>query len=137
MSASKYKPEYCKQLIEHMSKGLSYDTFAAEVEVSRQALYRWENVHDEWREAKDIAFSKAQIWWERVGIEGLWNENFGQGQGSKTLNAAIWIFNMRNRFGWRNDPIEVTKEQSAPVHLVLNREQRSELIEFARSKKKK
>ena len=31
MSASKYKPEYCDQLIEHMQQGKSFDSFGAKI----------------------------------------------------------------------------------------------------------
>ena len=47
---SKYKKQYCSDLIDHMSSGGSYDTFGAligekygsEIMMSKQTLYDWE-----------------------------------------------------------------------------------------------
>lgn len=102
---SKYKPEYCEQLIEHMSNGYSFDSFAGVVEVNQDTLHEWTKVHEDFSESKKIAFSKSQIFWEKIGIDNIVNtsESFGEGQSiSKTLNASAWIFNMKNRFKWKD-----------------------------------
>lgn len=103
---TKYKPEYCGQLIEHMSSGLSYESFAAVVGVNRDTIFHWETLHEEWKEAKAEAFSQSLLFWEKQGIEGLYAETIygdnGKPISSKSINATIWVFNMKNRFKWRD-----------------------------------
>ena len=106
---SKYKPEYCEQLIEHMASGLSFESFAGELQISKQVLYDWEKVHPEFLYAKEIAFNRNRTFWEKIGIEHIINksdsESLGDGVSSsksRSLNASVWIFNMKNRFKWRD-----------------------------------
>ena len=101
-----YKPEYCNQLIEHMARGLSYESFAGSIGVSKQTIYDWEKVNKEFLDAKEIGLEKSRIFWEEIGIDHIINvsESFGKDAGSKStsLNSTVWIFNMKNRFGWRD-----------------------------------
>lgn len=103
---TKYKPEYCKDLIDHMSEGLSYESFAAVISVDRDTLYEWEKVHKEFSDAKKAAFDVNLLFWERQGLDGLFNETEYDEKGrptkSKSINATVWIFNMKNRHRWRD-----------------------------------
>ena len=49
-----YDPSYCQKLIEHMSQGRSYETFARHVNVAVSTLYCWEAQHAAFSEAKRI-----------------------------------------------------------------------------------
>ena len=91
---TKYKPEYCTMLIEHMSSGLSFESFGANVDVCEDTLYEWAKVYPEFSEAKKIARIQCLKFWERIGIAGMSGK-------IKGFNAAIWIYNMKCRF--RND----------------------------------
>ena len=103
---SKYEPKFCEQLIEHMSKGYSYESFAAIAKVNRSTLYDWEKSHPEWVTAKDEGFEQCLLWWESQGIQGLWSETEYNEKGkplkSRSINASLFIFNMKNRFKWRD-----------------------------------
>jgi transposase len=90
---SKYKPEYCEKLIEFMAVGFSFEAFAGEVKVAKQTIYTWLEMHEEFRNAKQIADSRNRRFWEGAGLEGMWNKNF---------NPVVWIFNMKNRFQWQD-----------------------------------
>lgn len=92
---TKYRPEYCELIIHHMADGLSLDAFAAKVGVNIDTIHQWAKVHPEFKEAKKTAFSKNLIYWERMGIEGMTGKVPG-------FNATVWIFNMKNRFKWRD-----------------------------------
>lgn len=106
---SSYKPEYCQALIDHMSQGLSFDTFGATIGVSRDVIYKWCNVHEEFFQAKKIAMDKCQLWWEQEGIRSL---------GFKFYQSAIWIMNMKARFGWSDKvEVQVSGDEEKPVML--------------------
>lgn len=121
-----YKPEYCQQLINHMAEGLSYETFGVTIGVARATLYVWENAvnedgtpkHPEWIEAKKQGFEACQIFYERVGrnmLLGLIDEKTDPTTGKKTVidytkgNTTVWVFNMKNRFNWR-DKVDHTSD---------------------------
>lgn len=108
---SKYKPEYCEQLIEHMKKGYSYQTFAALIEVNLDTLYHWQKIHSEWLKAKEIAFLHCQMHWELIGMQ--------QAKGTLQGSSASWIFNMKNRFKW-TDRQEIELGDKAEKTFTLN-----------------
>jgi len=94
-SQYKYKKEYCQRLIDYMAKGFTFYSFGGEIEVCRDTLYNWVKRYPEFKRAKSIAFAKSMQWWEFQGMEGMQ-------KGPKDFNAAVWIFNMKNRFHWRD-----------------------------------
>lgn len=109
---SKYKPEYCERLEAHMSKGLSMESFAGTIGVCRDTLYEWMNAHKAFKEAKKRGESQSLLWWEQQGIDGLYNVTTRDAEGGSStvsMNAAVWCFNMKNRFGWK-DKQEVVAE---------------------------
>lgn len=63
---SKYRPEYCQQLIDHMSEGLSFESFAGVVKVGTTSLERWVEDHEEFRGAKKDGMERCRVWWERL-----------------------------------------------------------------------
>lgn len=109
---SKYKPEFCEMLIEHMKTGLSFESFAPTVDVASSQLYEWEKKHPEFQEAKKRAFDWSRLFWEQTGIQGLWGNKL------VTFNSTVWIFNMKNRFGWR-DVSEVNQTNTEVKRLVI------------------
>lgn len=92
---SLYKPEYCQAIIKHMEKGYSFESFAAVIKVNRDTLYEWQKVHAEFSDAIKLAFDECQLFWEKKGMEGT----FGELEG---FSAAAYIFNMKNRFKWKD-----------------------------------
>lgn len=94
---SKYKPEYCELLIDHMSRGGSYEGFAGhpQVRVSIPTLYVWEQDHPEFLEAKGVAVASARNHWEEIGAT---NVHSPPGQWSQNT----WMFIQRTRFGARD-----------------------------------
>jgi len=89
---SKYKPEYCQMLIDHMAKGYSFECFGADVLVTEKTLYNWIDSHPEFLQSKRLGEKLCQKWWETLGR--------GLAAGKTQGNAAVFIFNMKNRFGW-------------------------------------
>lgn len=107
-----YKPEYCNKLIEHMKKGYSFESFGAIANVNRDTLFEWAKVHKDFSDAKRMATEHCRLFWETLGIMAC--QGF-----AKNFSAAAWIFNMKNRFGWR-DKIEVSGDQDNPIKLAYD-----------------
>lgn len=90
-----YRQEYCALLIEHCEQGLSFEAFAGLIGVAVDTINEWANVHTEFSAAKKVASAKCRIFWERMG------RSIALGK-LKNANAAVYIFNMKNRFRWRD-----------------------------------
>lgn len=124
MRPTKYKPKYCKMLIDHMKSGLSFESFGAVIDVNRDSLFEWVKRHKAFSDAKNVAFEKCRLFWEKKGIDGLETTNYRKGNVSvsKSMNARIWELNMKARFReWRNvDKPEVTTTENVASKLVIN-----------------
>lgn len=92
---TKYKKKYCKMLIDHMAKGLSFECFGASIDVAGSTVFKWVHDFPEFSEAKEIAFEKSRLFWEKQGRAGLW-----QAENAPKFNSTVWVFNMKNRFRW-------------------------------------
>jgi hypothetical protein len=104
-----YKPEYCDKLVEHMADGNSFETFGATIGVCRDSLYTWEKKYPDFSDAKRLGREKALSWWEKVGKLGMMGK-------IKGFVPAIWIFSVKNRFGW-TDKVEISNDTEKPLVL--------------------
>lgn len=86
-----WRSELCQMLVDHMSMGLSFDSFPAVCGISRSTLYNFLDSRKEFREAYDLAISKCRLFYEKLGIAIM----TGRVEGG---NPAIWIYNMKCRF---------------------------------------
>ena len=95
---TKYKPEYCQVIIDLMEYGYTFEACAADLDVSKDTLYEWVKVHEDFSDAKNKAFDKSRKTWETMLIS-LAKTGMG--------NATAIIFSLKNRFpkNWR-DKIE-------------------------------
>lgn len=108
-----YKPEYCEQLIAFMAEGKSFRSFAGEIAgVNSETMHQWAQRHPEFAQAKTKAQDLYFRYWEDMGRRG----SLGQ---IKNFNAAAWIFNMKNRFLWRNEIVvkDERKVESVTIEL--------------------
>lgn len=106
---TKYKPEYCKELIDFMSEGYSLEAFCGHIGIVKDTLYNWFKQHKDFSDAKKKALAKSLLWWEKQGIKAVSGEN-------KDVNSTVWIFNMKNRHGWK-DKQEVDQKIEANVNV--------------------
>lgn len=95
---TKYRKEYCEQLIQHASKGKSFESFGGVIKVAKETLYLWARKHPEFMQARKIARLCAQNVLEDIGL-GLMKGKYG-----RDASATPWIFTMRNIAGWRDQP---------------------------------
>jgi hypothetical protein len=82
----------CDELIDHMSLGADFKSFAGKVGVSDQALRNWRKQNPEFEEAYQIGLMKSYTWWEKKSREVFASRN--------KMDVGMFVINMRNRFGW-------------------------------------
>lgn len=87
---TKYKPQYCQMLIDHMSTGKAFESFAASVDTSIRVTYEWRDQHPDFQQAYERGQAKSMAVWEALGMKGLTKPG--------SISASIWGFNMRCRF---------------------------------------
>lgn len=109
---SKYDPKFCDELIQHMSEGFSFESFAAKVSVSRATLYNWRDGKPEFSEAFGIGEMKSLAWWELAASMAVRGKIEG-------FNATVWIFTLKNRFGWRDRAPEDNGDKGEPLVIKL------------------
>ena len=104
---TKYKPEYCEQIIELGKQGFSYSEIAAELGVDKASLYDWAAAHEDFSTALRAAKTYEQAWFEREARQNMKNRDF---------NANLWYRSAASRF--RDDYTErkeVTGANGGPV----------------------
>ena len=102
---SQFKEEYCQDIIDFCAKGYSLEAYAGKLGICKQTLYTWFDKYPQFLDAKSVALQKSRMFWEGLAIDHVVNKSdyFGEGQSSsRSLNASVWIFNMKNRFKWRD-----------------------------------
>lgn len=111
---TQYRPEFCQMLKDDMAQGRSFEAFAGLAGVDKVTLYEWVKKHPDFANAKREAFELSRRFWEDAAIANLVNtsesgfdEMGNKVSRSKSLNSTAWIFNMKNRFGWR-DRVEIS-----------------------------
>lgn len=85
-------------LIKHMSQGMSYESFGGDIEVGLSTMYDWESRHDEWREAKEIAFLKAQKYFESRLVAKTSGQKFKGDFDASLVDNSCLIFALKTRF---------------------------------------
>jgi transposase len=94
---TKYKPEYCEQLIEAGRNGWTFQAFAGKIGVDIDTLHEWCKAHPDFSEAK----KKAKT------AQGAWLEGMGRAMMAGKIPGAVpsvWIFYMKNCQNWRDQP---------------------------------
>jgi hypothetical protein len=90
-----FREEYCQMLIDHMSKGLSFESFAAVINVNRDTLYDWRARHDIFLDAQKIGREKQLLNDEIILNKVIRGEQ-------KNSSPAVLIFKMKNCHQWKD-----------------------------------
>ena len=104
---TKYKKEYCQKAEEFLSQGYSQEAFAGQLGITEQTLYNWLDKHPAFFESVKKGVAVGRKFWEEMGIDRARGKIDG-------FNSAAWIFNMKNRHGWR-DKQEVSGPDGGPI----------------------
>lgn len=86
---SKYRPEFCEQILNLGARGKSVSQMASYFNVNRKTLDQWALDHEEFSAAFTQAKEYGQTFWENVGEKGLFERNF---------NSALYHNTMRSRY---------------------------------------
>jgi hypothetical protein len=70
---TKYKPEFCDLLVEHLKKGYSFYSFGGDVGASKQTLFTWVEKHPEFSEAKKIGEQLALKYFDKRSRASILN----------------------------------------------------------------
>lgn len=89
---TKYKPKYCKDIVDYMSTGKSVLQFAAKIGVNKSSIYEWTQEHQDFSDAFTNAKQLCEAHWEKIIQE--------KGTKKKPGSDAILMFYMKNRFRW-------------------------------------
>jgi transposase len=129
---SKYRPEYCDEIIDLGKNGKSIAQMAAHFDVDKASVFRWAEEHEDFRTAFARAKTHSQKWWEDQAQKNLSDRNF---------NAQLWLKSVASRF--RDDYTERTQTElsgpnGAPVRVesktvdskALSQDQRDALREL-------
>lgn len=84
---TKYKPEYCLEVVDHMREGASLTSFAASIGVARSSINEWMGEYPDFAEAVGVGKAVCAQWWEAVA-----RQNALTGAG----NATMTIFGLKN-----------------------------------------
>lgn len=92
---TKYNPDFCDVVREVMAKGYSKEAVAGHLQISKDTLYAWEKEHKDFSDALKHGVELSRKFWEKIALDHITHTAKG-----KQLNSTVWIFNMKNRFGW-------------------------------------
>lgn len=107
---TRYKPEYCEMLIDHMSNGFSMESFAGVVGVARRTVYLWKEKHEEFEEAYEIGIAKSLLYHEKLGAAMMKGALRDKNGNPVKHDTAIYIFSMKNKFKWTDKPQDQTSD---------------------------
>lgn len=105
----KYRKEMCEQILQHYLNGESDAEVAVALDVSKQMFYRWIKDKPDFAEAVQRGKTLSECWWQKLGRAGA--------SGKVKIQARVFIANMNNRFGWRENPLEAEREDENIQHI--------------------
>ena len=84
------------ELIRMGDEGASDVEMRVYLDISNDLWYRFLEEEPEFSETVKRAQERAEAWWNKVGRSNL---ELSKGE---SFNSTTWIFNMKNRFNWRD-----------------------------------
>lgn len=87
-------------------KGKYIEEFASSIGVHRDTLYGWAETHKEFKEAMALAKQEAEIYMMKLIRKSTLGMRLGPKGHTRSINWPLLIFQMKARFGWREEPVE-------------------------------
>lgn len=96
---TKYRKEYCSQIIDFMAQGKSLVQFAAEIGVNTDSIHEWRKVHSEFSVSVKKAEKASQAYWENILHRASLGLPFTMNNKEyKSYNTTLIIFLIKSRF---------------------------------------
>lgn len=90
----KFADEASEHLVGWFEQGFCIAEIAAELDISKPSYYKCKDISKKFFNAEKVGLAKSEAWWSKVGRAGA--------VGKVDINCPVWIFNMKNRFGWKD-----------------------------------
>lgn len=109
---TKYKPEYCKELIYFLAQGYPFKLFVVITNTSRRVLYDWLEKYPDFLHAKELGESLSETTWWNIGFDGMRGlPDFREGMWEKLGRVQFGHFNKQEtQFGNTTNNLNVTVE---------------------------
>lgn len=91
---TRYQKRFATELPAMFKNGESVAEVCVELGICKQTFYTWTEAHPEFLDAYNKGRELSEAWWHKIGRANATGRMRG--------NAATWIFNMKNRFGWKD-----------------------------------
>jgi len=124
---SKYRSEFCNEVIRKMAQGKSVNSTCIELGIMPDTFKHWCQQFPEFLLSFKIGKMLCERWWEEQGRQNLNNKNF---------NHVLWMMNMTNRFKWlsahQQKKIDVDKKvtETKTIELTTSDEKAKEVLEI-------
>lgn len=105
--------EYCERVVELGKQGASVAAMACAFDVSRDSIYEWARVHEEFSDALSRAKEWSQVYWEEKGEKGLEADKFNGGVWAKIVGCRFADYQDRNK-------VEHSGPNGGPIGLTVN-----------------
>lgn len=98
------------KLVEHMANGLSYQSFAGAIGVSKRVLERWEE-NEDWILWKERAVAQGLLYWEKMLHDATTKEALA--------DAKLMIFKLKNMFPEEYKEKVELETNMAPTQIII------------------
>ena len=88
---TKYTPDVCDKVIAMGRQGYCKAEMASELGVSRECIYEWARVHEEFCDALELAMTFSEGWWDHLANKAILLP-------PSKFNTALWARMMSARF---------------------------------------
>ena len=106
----------CDSFCEHIRSGYSKDSWP-EADDETVKRYMRDFPEDFDQEKIKRAERESRLFWEKIGVSGTIGK-------LKGFNAKSWEFNMQNRLGWSNKTENKNTNESAPITVYIEKEEK-------------
>jgi hypothetical protein len=90
----KFADNASEHLVGWFEQGMGIAEIAAELDIGKDSYYKCKKVSKKFFDAEKVGLAKSEAWWCKVGRAGA--------VGKVEIQPATWVFNMKNRFGWKD-----------------------------------
>ncbi len=114
---TKYKEEYCQQLVNLMSQGYPFVACCGKFGIAESTGYEWVKKYPMFSESKKEGESKCIDWLIEQGKKGMWDT-------TKSFNATVWIFMMKNIAHWKDRHETEVKVDKGSINITFSKDEK-------------